>query len=86
MTRSLNSILGRTTEFWLGGEAPLIEADLYFDLDNLVLSVQSFTSFIPGIATRELGIFVQLVTAVESLLGAFFVALFVATVVRKIER
>ncbi|WP_010612646.1 hypothetical protein, partial [Halococcus hamelinensis] len=61
-------------------------ASLYLDLDNVLLSVQSFTSFIPGIATRELDIFVQVVTAIESFLGAFFVALFVATVVRKIER
>ena len=82
----LNSLLGRTTEFWFGGEVPFTGIGLYFDLDNVVLSVQSFTSFIPGIATRELDIFVQLVTAVESFLGAFFVALFVATVVRKIER
>lgn len=60
--------------------------ELGYSVESYVLSVQSFTSFIVGQPSRDLSLWIELVTSVESFLGAFFIALFVATVVRKIKR
>lgn len=57
-----------------------------YSINSFTFSVQSFTSFLVGQPSRELGTWVRLVASSESFIGAFFIALFVATVVRKIKR
>ena len=60
--------------------------EMGYSLSSLVFSIQSFTSFLVGQSIGELSTEVRLVASSESFIGAFFISLFVATVVRKIKR
>lgn len=55
-------------------------------LRYLALSFQSFVTFLLGEGPEGARVIVQLVSAFEGLLGAFFIALFVFTLTRRIRR
>jgi hypothetical protein len=57
-----------------------------YSIGSYILSIQSFTSFIVGQSSRELDTWMRLTASAESFVGAFLIALFVATIVRKIKR
>lgn len=65
---------------------PIEETTISYDLGGLIISIQAFSSFLVGNIPENVNPLVQLLSSIQSFIGAFAIALFVATVVRKVER
>jgi uncharacterized protein YjbI with pentapeptide repeats len=70
--------------YWSLGIPPT--ADAPFGLGYLLLSLQSFVTFILGSTPVETGFAPQLLSTVEGFVGAFLIAVFVFTLTRSIHR
>lgn len=70
--------------YWSLGVTPASEAP--FGLGYVLLSIQSFITFILASSPVGAGFGPQLLSAIEGFVGAFLIAVFVFTLTRSIHR
>jgi len=66
------------------GVTPTTEAP--YGLGYLLLSLQSFITFILGSSPVDAGFLPQILSSIEGFIGAFFIAVFVFSLTRSIYR
>jgi len=95
---SITAVIGFAVVFWKIGFRPNYNAYLIIPLpfidyainipgvEYLIFSLQGYTSFLLSGGTEVMNPLIRLVATIESFTGAFLIALFVATIVRSIQR
>lgn len=75
-----------TVSLFAGIYSLLLPTDEATAIDHLIFSFQSFVAFVPGTGIEESVQTVELVSSLQAFVGAFFIALFVFTFTRRINR
>ena len=81
---SLATIVVFAVLYWLAGSLPTSDAP--FGMGYLLLSMQSFITFILGPSPAQSDFLPQMLSAIEGFAGAFLTAVFVFTLTRSIHR